>query len=966
MIRHVTRVMAFAAGLLLATGAAWAQSSPSHFPAATQPLDGADAVLLDQGSGCASGIQPCVTRQSPSLRMGQPYQNAAAPVTPFLYQQWIDTSVSPPLLKMYIGNSWFEVATLDSVSGYAFNVPASAVTGLGTMATQNANAVVVTGGSITGMPTPSTNSDVATKQYVDGKASGIVFQQGVDYATAAILPNTPGYANGTLGVGRTLTAGSNTTLTVDGTVAVLTKRVLVKNQSDQTQNGCYSVTTGGGGVPWVLTGCTDWDQSAEMQTGSSFIATAGATNAATSWVLNTTGAVTVGATPLAFVQSAASNIYTAGTGLTLGGSVFSITNTGVTAATYGSASQVAQIALNAQGQVATASNVAIALPASSLTNGTTGTGAVVLATSPTFATQISSPNYLIGTGLTTDAGTIGFYNSNGPVLQFYGTASAGTGLVQFINAAGTLMMRVTDAGVMTVPSITTTSTLTAPTLSASTSVSAPLYILSGVTLANTSGVYQVLYDRSGNGALFIGSAGDPQNYYRNTTHTFQNIAGGVTYATINSGGLAVTAALSAGTNLAVGTSIAAGTTISAGGNISTPATVSGGALASTGTIAANGAITGASLSVVGALVGSAITGTSTVNTVTYQLSGTAFATSGGVYQVLYDRVGNQAALFGSAGDPTNYYRNTTHVFGNIGGGTVYATLNSAGLAVTGAISATTSITAASGSLGSLTVSGASNIGSATIGSASITTLGVVTTTTGSLTVSGAANIGSATIGTANITTLGVVTTTTGSLTVSGAANIGSATIGSAGITTLVASTSTIGNAGFGNPITFTGGISYVGPIAGNFVMVNGSGGNSNYGIRDTTGILDAVYAPGGQSCSYSGGASWACTSDARLKTKIKALTAESLASAEPAATVTDAVKQLQPVSYADAKGNRHFGFLAQDLKAVFPDLVHNSGIASPAAPDGALQIDYSGLIAPMVTTMQELEARIRVLEAKIR
>jgi hypothetical protein len=45
--------------------------------------------------------------------------------------------------------------------------------GLGTIATQNANSVAVTGGSITGLGTPSSGSDAATKNYVDNLVTGI-------------------------------------------------------------------------------------------------------------------------------------------------------------------------------------------------------------------------------------------------------------------------------------------------------------------------------------------------------------------------------------------------------------------------------------------------------------------------------------------------------------------------------------------------------------------------------------------------------------------------------------------------------------------------------------------------------------------------------------------------------------------------------------------------------------------------
>mgnify|MGYP005809865223 CR=1 FL=1 len=54
-------------------------------------------------------------------------------------------------------------------------------TPFGTLAVQNANAVAITGGSITGMPSPTQNSDVATKRYVDlNEALNVVTNFGVD------------------------------------------------------------------------------------------------------------------------------------------------------------------------------------------------------------------------------------------------------------------------------------------------------------------------------------------------------------------------------------------------------------------------------------------------------------------------------------------------------------------------------------------------------------------------------------------------------------------------------------------------------------------------------------------------------------------------------------------------------------------------------------------------------------------
>jgi hypothetical protein len=166
--------------------------------------------------------------------------------------------------------------------------------GLGTMATQNSTGVAITGGTITGLPTPANPTDVAIKSYVDATASGLNILAQSALATATVLPNSPTYANGASGVGATLTAGSNTTLTVDGVVAVINTVVLVKNQAAPAQNGIYTVTTAGsGGAAWVLTRATYFDQAAEMKVGSYTFITSGSTNTNSSWTLAAT-IVTVG------------------------------------------------------------------------------------------------------------------------------------------------------------------------------------------------------------------------------------------------------------------------------------------------------------------------------------------------------------------------------------------------------------------------------------------------------------------------------------------------------------------------------------------------------------------------------------------------------------------------------------------------------------------------------------------------
>jgi hypothetical protein len=168
-------------------------------------------------------------------------------------------------------------------------------------------------------------------------------------------------------------------LTIDGYTFVspgdIGKRVLVKNQTSGAQNGVYTVTTvGSGSVAWVLTRATDYDTSGsgtnEIDAGDFIYVLSGTANANTSWVQQTPLPITVGTTALVFVQFGASTTYTAGTGLTLSSTQFSITNTSVTAGSYGSATQVPTFTVNAQGQLTLASNTSISIGAAAVSSGT--------------------------------------------------------------------------------------------------------------------------------------------------------------------------------------------------------------------------------------------------------------------------------------------------------------------------------------------------------------------------------------------------------------------------------------------------------------------------------------------------------------------------------------------------------------------------------------------------------------------
>jgi hypothetical protein len=232
--------------------------------------------------------------------------------------------------------------------------------------------------SVTLTQDPVSNLQAATKQYVDTLyASGIHYHQAVKYETASALTAT--YNNGASGVGATLTnAGALGAFTPDGIVASVNDRILVYKQVNQTQNGVYVVTTvGDGSTPWVLTRSADTNNYNPtspngLGQGDAFFVQAGNTGAGETYVCDTVGVITFGVTNITFAQISDTQIYSAGTGLTLSGTTFSITNTGVTAASYGTASSVPTLAINAQGQVTNAVNTPIAINGNQITSGTVG------------------------------------------------------------------------------------------------------------------------------------------------------------------------------------------------------------------------------------------------------------------------------------------------------------------------------------------------------------------------------------------------------------------------------------------------------------------------------------------------------------------------------------------------------------------------------------------------------------------
>jgi hypothetical protein len=329
--------------------------------------------------------------------------------------------------------------------------------------------VVLTTGTISTAANSAT--DIVNKAYVDNAvAAGVHFHEPVRVEAPINLNAT--YDNGTAGVGATLTnAGTQAALVIDGITMVVADRVLVYEQTDQTQNGVYVVTNiGSGSTNWILTRSDDTntyvtDSPDGLSEGSTFFVQEGATGAGETYTCNTVGTIVFGTTNITFAQVSSAQIYSAGTGLTLAGTTFSLTNTAVTAATYGTDGAVPQIAVNAQGQITSASNVSI--NASSISVGTLANGRTTAASANGASTIVARDSNGSFTANVVTAGTGSFtaVSGNGIALTDINASNIASGTLAnartsaaTANGASTIVLRGTSgeftAGAITGSSFT--------------------------------------------------------------------------------------------------------------------------------------------------------------------------------------------------------------------------------------------------------------------------------------------------------------------------------------------------------------------------------------------------------------------------------------------------------------------------------------------------------------------------------
>lgn len=249
-----------------------------------------------------------------------------------------------------------------------------------------ASSALPNGTTATTQSASDNTTKVATTAYVDSAvAAG---QAGFNVHGAVVVASTTNitgtYTNGSADASQGTGIGATfvfTAATIDSVTLTSGMRVLLKNQTTQTQNGIYSVTTVAANI--TLTRTSDFDNSVAGEVFNGDLVYVGGTGgqAGTSWVMNAagtattpSGAIRIGTDNITFAQFTGPGVYTGSNGVSVTGTVIAGTN--ATTSAVGVASYTStQFTVNGSAQVSITNLAASIITSGTLSAARGGTGA---------------------------------------------------------------------------------------------------------------------------------------------------------------------------------------------------------------------------------------------------------------------------------------------------------------------------------------------------------------------------------------------------------------------------------------------------------------------------------------------------------------------------------------------------------------------------------------------------------------
>jgi len=160
--------------------------------------------------------------------------------------------------------------------------------------------------AITNLASPTQSSDAATKAYADSISESLDIKESVRVCTETNID---------------LTSSSDPN-PVDGVTLSDGDRLLLKEQTDGTENGIYVATTATDPTTWSRS--SDADEDSEVTSGMFVFVESGTTHTDQGFVLTTSDPITLGTTSLSFTQFSGAGSIDAGDGIKRSGNTLNI------------------------------------------------------------------------------------------------------------------------------------------------------------------------------------------------------------------------------------------------------------------------------------------------------------------------------------------------------------------------------------------------------------------------------------------------------------------------------------------------------------------------------------------------------------------------------------------------------------------------------------------------------------------